>query len=709
MLAGSVRLCRRSSSAVCHILPTRTPYRKPSPLSCSGHASVVRPLQTRSRTTMAPSQVNKTAHPFERADLEGVLTRRFFICPSFEIYNGVAGLFDLGPPGSALQANIIDAWRKHFIIEEEMLEIETTALTLSEVLKTSGHVDKFTDWKCDDVKTGQIFRADHLVEAVLESRLAGDRAARGEAEKVKTAEELEAEVKSKKKKVKSTAVKLDDSVVADYESVLAQIDNYTGEQLGELITKYNIKSPETGNDLTKPVEFNLMFDTLIGPTGYMKGYLRPETAQGHFVNFNRLLEFNNAKVPFASAQIGKSFRNEIAPRQGLLRVREFTMAEIEHFVDPHDKSHARFSEVKDQKLSLLPKDVQSAGKSDLTEMTIGDAVGKGIVNNETLGYFLVRVYLFMIKIGIDPARMRFRQHMANEMAHYAADCWDLEIHSSYGWIECVGCADRSAYDLTKHAARTSTKMVVRVPLPEPVEVDEIRASFDRKKMGPVFKKDAKIIEDTVAAYDDARLECVEQELAKDGKTKIEAADGKTYELTSDLISITRQKTKQFTRDFVPNVIEPSFGIGRILYSLLEHSYWARAEDSQRAVMSFPPLIAPVKVLIVPLSNNDAFKPLIRQVQSKLRAHGIASRIDDSGASIGKRYARNDELGTPFGCTIDFASVKNNTMTLRERDSTSQRIGSIDEVVAVVNDLCDARATWAQACERLPEFSGDQDV
>jgi glycyl-tRNA synthetase len=143
-----------------------------------------------------------------------------------------------------------------------------------------------------------------------------------------------------------------------------------------LIKKHNIRNPTTGNELTSPVEFNLMFQSDIGPTGQIKGYLRPETAQGHFVNFARLLEFNNGRVPFASAQVGKSFRNEIAPRQGLLRVREFLMAEIEHYVDPLDKAHARFSEVKDVKLSLLNKEVQLSGKTDTTEMTIGDAVAQ---------------------------------------------------------------------------------------------------------------------------------------------------------------------------------------------------------------------------------------------------------------------------------------------------------------------------------------------
>jgi glycyl-tRNA synthetase len=174
-----------------------------------------------------------------------------------------------------------------------------------------------------------------------------------------------------------------------------------------------------------------MFDTAIGPSGDKKGYLRPETAQGQFLNFSKLLEFNNARMPFASASIGKSFRNEISPRAGLLRVREFLMAEIEHFVDPKDKRHPRFEEVKNLECRFLPKGIQQAGKTDVTVTTIGEAVSSGMVDNETLGYFLARIWLFLKKIGCDMTRVRYRQHMNNEMAHYASDCWDAELHTSY--------------------------------------------------------------------------------------------------------------------------------------------------------------------------------------------------------------------------------------------------------------------------------------
>ncbi|ODV93535.1 hypothetical protein PACTADRAFT_46336 [Pachysolen tannophilus NRRL Y-2460] len=263
--------------------------------------------------------MSKEASGFSREALEGVLKRRFFFAPAFEIYGGISGLYDYGPPGCALQANIVDYWRKHFILEEDMLEVDCTMLTPYEVLKTSGHVDKFSDWMCKDPRTGEIFRADHLVEEVLEARLKGDKEARGIAS---NHVEQDEDKKKRKKKVKEIkAIKLEDHIVEEYEIILAKIDGFSGAQLGEIITKYNITNPATGGLLEQPKEFNLMFETAIGPSGALKGYLRPETAQGQFLNFNKLLDFNNEKMPFASASIGKSFRNEISPRSGLLRVR----------------------------------------------------------------------------------------------------------------------------------------------------------------------------------------------------------------------------------------------------------------------------------------------------------------------------------------------------------------------------------------------------
>lgn len=647
----------------------------------------------------------RSAVEFSRENLESVLKRRFFYAPAFELYGGVSGLYDYGPPGCSFQANIIDVWRKHFILEEDMLEVDCTMLTPYEVLKTSGHVDKFSDWMCRDLKTGEIFRADHLVEEVLESRLKGDKEARGLVKDANADAQEDADKKKRKKKVKEIkVVKLDDEVVKEYEEILAKIDGYSGEELGELMVKYKIGNPVTGDTLEPPRAFNLMFETAIGPSGQIKGYLRPETAQGQFLNFNKLLEFNNSKTPFASASIGKSFRNEISPRSGLLRVREFLMAEIEHFVDPENKSHPRFEEIKQIKLRFLPREVQQAGSTEPVETTIGEAVESKMVDNQTLGYFIARIYQFLMKIGVDPTKLRFRQHMANEMAHYAADCWDAELKTSYGWIECVGCADRSAYDLTVHANKTKEKLVVRQKLDEPIQVTKWEIELTKKLFGPKFRKDAPKVEAYLLGLSQDELAADAEQLENNGKIvfQVEGIEG-DLELDDKFVSIEQKTRTEHVREFVPNVIEPSFGIGRIIYSIFEHSFWSRPEDTARAVLSFPPLVAPTKVLLVPLSNHPDLAPVTNEVSKILRKEQIPFKVDDSGVSIGKRYARNDELGTPFGITIDFDSSKDGSVTLRERDSTKQVRGSVADIIAAVRDITYNGVSWEEGTKNLEAF------
>ncbi|KAI0394625.1 glycyl-tRNA synthetase [Xylariaceae sp. FL0594] len=647
--------------------------------------------------------------PFDRAALDSLLKRRMFYTPSFEIYGGVSGLYDYGPPGCALQQGIIDAWRKHFVLEEDMLEVDCSVLTPHEVLKTSGHVDKFADSMCKDPKSGEIFRADHFIEEILSNRLKGDLEARGQKVEAKEQDPK----KKRRTKGATEAVKLDDAVVQEYEEVLAKIDNYNTKELGELIKKYDIKNPATDLQPLPPVDFNLMFATSIGPSSNLPGYLRPETAQGQFLNFAKLLEFNQQQMPFASASIGKSYRNEISPRSGLLRVREFLMAEIEHFVDPDGgKKHPRFHEVKDVELVLLNRETQLSGKTDVQKVAIGQAVADGTVDNETLGYFLARIHLFLKKIGVDQTKVRFRQHMANEMAHYAADCWDAELLTSYGWIECVGCADRSAYDLSVHAKKTGSPLIVRQRLPAPIQVTEWEVDIDRKKFGPHFKKDNRLIEAALTAT----TQCQREELAKALETAGSLAidvpgvgDGKVT-VPNTLVKIEKRTRTENTREFVPNVIEPSFGIGRILYSLMEHCYWNRGSeggDESRGVLSFPPTVAPTKVIILPLSSNEAFRPFCYELSQKLRRLGISNRIDDSSATVGKRYSRNDELGTPLGITVDFQTVQDKTITLRDRDSTKQVRADRDAILAAIKDVVEGNKTWQDVEAELPAFLGQE--
>lgn len=516
---------------------------------------------------------------FDRARMEDLLKRRFFYDQSFAIYGGITGQYDFGPMGCALKSNMINAWRQFFVLEEQMLEVDCSILTPEPVLKASGHVDRFADLMVKDVKNGECFRLDHLIKNHLEKLSAA----------------------------KDATPALKDECT----DIVIKLDGMNKDEMAAIVHKFNMKSPITGNDLTEPIEFNLMFGTQIGPTGLVKGFLRPETAQGIFVNFKRLLEFNQGKLPFAAAQIGNSFRNEISPRSGLIRVREFTMCEIEHFCDPQLKDHPKFENVQDVVMTLYSACNQMDGKS-AQQIKIGEAVESGLVANQTLGYFMARIQQFMLKIGILPERLRFRQHMGNEMAHYACDCWDAECLTSYGWIECVGCADRSAYDLTQHTNATGVKLVAEKKLPAPKTIEVTEVVPNKAAIGKVFKKDAKNITEQLAKLSLSDVDTIGKNLSENGEHALDV-NGTEVVLKSDMIAVKTSSKTVHVEEITPSVIEPSFGVGRIMYSLLEHSFRMREGDEQRSYFSLPPVVAPLKCSVLPLSNNTEFVPFVKKI------------------------------------------------------------------------------------------------
>lgn len=613
----------------------------------------------------------------QKTRLEDTLKRRFFYDLSFSIYGGVSGLFDYGPPGIALKKNILKVWDSHFVLEEDLLEIEASQLTLEPVLKASGHVERFADLMVKDLKTGDCYRLDHLIKNHLEKLL--------------SSKELQSATTEQRKEI---------------ELILSQLDGLSKEELNNVVMKYNMKSPATGNDLSEPVEFNLMFSTSIGPTGLIKSFLRPETAQGIFVNFKRLLESNRGKLPFGVAQIGKSFRNEISPRGGLTRMREFTMGEIEYFVDPENKKHSKFDSIKQLKLNLYSACNQMSGEPS-KQITMEEAVQNQTVANETLGYFLARIYQFMIKIGMDPGKIRFRQHMGNEMAHYATDCWDCECLTSTGWLECVGCADRSCYDLTQHANATNVKLSANRHLKAPKQVEVVECVPQRAALGKALKGDAKLVIDELAKAKENQLTAWEQQLI-DGIVKLEIGD-RSFELTKDMISISRENRTVHVEEVVPNVIEPSFGIDRIMYTLLEHSYKMRDDNELRTYFSFPAIVAPIKCSVLPLSNNEKFHPFVEEILAALKLEGVRPHVDSSSESIGKRYARTDEIGIPYGITVDFDTLKERTVTLRHCVTTEQIRVDIGSIPRLVGDLTTGKMEWDQARKDWPEFTGQTET
>ena len=610
---------------------------------------------------------------FPRAKMEDALKRRFVYGQSFELYGGVSGLFDFGPVGCMLKNNMIAEWRQHFIMNEQMLEIDCTMLTPQQVLKTSGHVERFADLMVKDEKTGACFRADHLLKNHLEKLL----------EDKKYPEEKKARCRE----------------------IIQQVETYGKEELGSALEEFEVTSPITKNKVSAPMDFNLMFQTFIGPGQAMPGYLRPETAQGIFLNFKRLLEFNQGKLPFAGVQIGTSFRNEISPRSGLIRVREFEMGEIEYFVDPKNKSHPKFSTVADLKIPLYSGEAQLSGQPP-TFLSLQEALDRNIIANETLAYFMGRIYLFCLKIGINPARFRFRQHMQNEMAHYACDCWDAECKTSYGWVECVGCADRSCYDLTCHAKATKVSLVAERPLPEPKEVEIIQVVCKKQLIGKTFKGNAKTVQEYLTELSKEEIEIMESNIKNDGKHNCVLPNGLAVEILSDMFAVKRSKKKVQVEEFVPSVIEPSFGFGRLLYSTLEHNFKIRAADEQRTFFSLPAAIAPYKCSLLPLSNKPDFQPFINELSHSLTQLGVSHKVDTSSGSIGKRYARTDEISIPYGITVDFDTVKiePHTATLRERDTLVQIRVPISELPKIVCDLTNGFLSWDAAMQMFPIFA-----
>jgi glycyl-tRNA synthetase len=574
---------------------------------------------------------------------------------------------------------LLALWRQHFIVEENMLELEATCLTPAPVFKASGHVDKFTDLMVKDTVTGDCLRADHLLRDHLEALV---------------------------EKPDPKAPALTPEETNEITALCERMDEIGQQEMDMLITKYSVVAPETGNSVSTAYPFNLMFPTSIGPSGAIPGYLRPETAQGIFVNFKRLLEYSGSKLPFACAQIGLAFRNEISPQAGLLRVREFMQAEIEHFVSPDDKDHPKFTSVADLKVNIYGR-TQQLTTFEPVVMAIGEAVSEGIIANQTLGYFIARTHLFVEKLGLNLKHIRFRQHLEHEMAHYAQDCWDLEVRCSYKWVECAGLADRSAYDLSVHSKASGIELAAYEEFAEVREAEVLVCVPNKGLMGKAFKKDAQPLMKALLELTEDECKCMQAEL-KRGQASVTVQGGAVFSVTGDQVAFNVEKRKISGRHFYPSVIEPSFGIGRLLYCLWEHVYYVR--DGEReddaiapAVLRLPAYIAPVKCVVLPLSKNEKFGDMLSELSSSLSKAGLINRVDDGGRSIGKRYARADEIGTPFGVTVDFESLEDRSVTVRERDSTQQIRCTVPQAVEAIGDVVAGRKTWADVRDAYPSF------
>jgi glycyl-tRNA synthetase len=431
----------------------------------------------------------------------GLCKRRGFIFPASEIYGGIANTYDYGHYGVLLKNNVIAQWWKAMIQErEDVVALDSAIIQHPRTWEASGHLEGFTDPLVDCRTCNLRFRADHI-----EEERAGD--------------------------------------------------GHPEVRCGRAPSKLPGDYPDC--DLTDPREFNLMFETTIGPVKDSSSivFLRPETAQGIFLDFKATLQYARRKPPFGIAQVGKSFRNEITPGNFIFRTLEFEQMEMEFFVPPDEAE--RWHE-----------------------------------------YWLKERMDWYERLGLDRERLRLREHGAEELSHYSTATSDIEYLYPIGWSELEGIANRTNFDLTQHAK-----------------------------------------------YSGEGLEYVD--------------------------TATQER-------YVPHVIEPAGGVGRTMLALLCDGYdEEEVEGRTRTVLRLHPQLAPVKVAVLPLVNRDGMPELAREVYEGLRGRIPAEY--DSGGSIGRRYRRQDEIGTPWGVTVDGQTLDDRTVTVRDRDTLEQVRVSIDEL------------------------------
>ncbi|MBA7610325.1 MAG: glycine--tRNA ligase [Calditrichaeota bacterium] len=478
-----------------------------------------------------------------QADLMDKLTslakRRGFIFQSSEIYGGLGSTWDYGPLGVELKRNVKNRWWRDVVTaREDVVGMDAAILMHPRVWEASGHVEQFHDPLVDDRNTKKRYRLDHLLEAqdreVIEhlSKDLLDRPIEGNVD-VHT-------------------------ITGIVEAIMSHPDRVN-------LNDYNILADGKEADWTIPRQFNLMFKTLIGSSeeSGVETYLRPETAQGIFVNFLNVQGTARAKLPFGIAQLGKAFRNEITTGNFLFRTREFEQMELEYFVRPGESA-------------------------------------------QWLDYWTNARLEWYASLGIRKDKLRLRPHSEDELAHYCITCFDVEYEFPFGWSELEGIADRGTYDLDRHAEYSGKKL----------------SWFDP---------------DT-------------------------------------------------NEHIVPAVVEASAGVDRTVLTILTDAY--HEEDApkaggegveRRVVLRLSPDLAPITVAVFPLVNRDGMPELARKIVDDLRGDFAASY--DAGGSIGRRYRRQDEAGTPFGITIDGQTLEDQTVTVRDRDSMEQERVAIDRVKA----------------------------
>jgi glycyl-tRNA synthetase len=537
--------------------------------------------------------------------------RRGFFWPSYEIYGGTAGFVTFGPLGTTMKRKIEDKFREFFIRRFGMQEIESSIITPAKVFEASGHLTHFKEPLVECLKCKKRFRADHLLE--------------------------------------------EQAGMSDTET-----EKLSLKELDKAIKEKQIHCPECNSkNFSGAKQFLTMFVTTIGPYSEAVGYGRPEAAQGIFVEFKRLYEYGREKLPIGIAQIGHALRNEISPRQGLIRLREFTIMDVEFFFDPEEPC-PWLKQVENETLQIIPAELKRKNIKKPVQITAKDAVKKGYLKTPWQAFFMALAKLFLVELGVPAEKQRFIEKLEWEKAHYSLQSFDQEIYlDRWGWTEVSGHAYRTDYDLTQHMKSSGADMRVFKEHERPVIQEKLAVRPNMAKLGPAFKKDAAKVAELLKK---ANPTDVENALKTRGFFKIDS-----YKVLPEHVEISRMKVEEAGKRFVPHVVEPSFGSDRLAYIALEYAY---QQKEDRVVLNLPREIAPVQVGVFPLVNKDGLPEKAVEISQKLSEQGFTVEHDDSG-SVGRRYARMDEIGTPLCVTIDYQTLKDETVTIRDRDTWKQ--------------------------------------
>ena len=548
--------------------------------------------------------------------ISALARRRGFFWPSYEIYGGVSGFINWGPLGAVMKRKIEDKFRDIFLRRLGLYEIETPIIGPEVIYVASGHLKSFREAMVECDRCKKRFRADHLLQefANLPSH---------------------------------------------------ETEKMTLKEIAEALKRHGVKCPECGGDLGSPQYFLTMFKTTIGPYSDAVGYGRPEAAQTIFVEFKRLYEQVREKLPTGFAVIGHALRNEISPRQGPMRLREFTIIDLEFFIDPEDPRCSLLEQVEDETLNLVLAGERLKGSEKPVKLTVKEALSKGYIKSEWQAFFMALAKRFLMDLGVPEDKQRFIEKLEWERAHYSSQGFDQEVYlDRWGWVEVSGFNDRTDFDLRGHMRESGVDLRVFKPH------ENVRVRKERvikpviSVIGRTFKRDAHKVLDFLSKADPNE---VEKQFKKQGYYM-----AGEFKILPSHVEFEEREIKETGRRFIPHVIEPSFGSDRLAYVALEYAYTIK---DGRVILKLPRDIAPVQLAVLPLVQKDGLPEKARELYKRLIDEGFSVEYDEAG-SIGKRYARFDEIGVPLCITIDYQTLKDETVTIRDRDSWKQVRASI---------------------------------